>query len=121
MAFAIDTKNLIVNNACYILTGGNLEYLLMVLNSNIIKWYSYQTNMNKTGVGDVQVGGQNLMLFPIPIISKSEQELFIQLLDKLLNEREKKANISIIETEINKTIYKLYNLDIDEINFIENQ
>lgn len=57
MAFAIDSERYIVNNACYILTGTGLKYLLAVLNSKAIKWYSYITNMNKTGVGDVQVGG----------------------------------------------------------------
>ena len=71
MAFAYDANNYVMNNACYIMTGDHLDYLLAVLNSQAITWYSYVTNMNKTGVGDVQVGGQNiatsLYLFMMPI------------------------------------------------------
>ena len=66
MAFAYDANNYVMNNACYIMTGDHLDYLLAVLNSQAITWYSYVTNMNKTGVGDVQVGGQNIATFPIP-------------------------------------------------------
>ena len=84
MAFSIDSNEYVVNNACYILTGSYLEYLLSVLNSNVIKWYSYITNMNKTGVGDVQVGGQNVNLFPIPLLSDFEQEPFIKLVEQSL-------------------------------------
>ena len=66
MGFAIEKNGYIVNNACYILTGENLDYLLGFFNSNAILWYSNITNMNKTGVGDVQVGAQNVLLFPVP-------------------------------------------------------
>ena len=121
MAFSIDSNNFVVNNACYILTGDNLDYLLTVLNSKIIKWYSFQTNMNKTGVGDVQVGGQNVVLFPIPLLSKSEQRPLTQILDKLLTEKEINDNIIIVENEINNAIYKLYGLDKEEMIFIESQ
>ena len=62
LGFALENKNMILNNACYILTcsDGGLEYLEAMLNSNAILWYSFVTNMNKTGVGDMQVGAQNI-------------------------------------------------------------
>ena len=65
---------MVLNNACYILTcqDGNLEYLEAVLNSNPILWYSFVTNMNKTGVGDMQVGAQNINILPIPKQPKEE-------------------------------------------------
>lgn len=121
MAFAIDSNNFIVNNACYILTGESLEYLLMVLNSKIIKWFSFQTNMNKTGVGDVQVGGQNIILFPIPKLTKTEQEPLGKLLVNLLDEKQIEGNKPTVEDEINRTIYRLYGLEKEEIIFIESQ
>ena len=34
MAFAYDANNYVMNNACYIMTGDHLDYLLAVLNSN---------------------------------------------------------------------------------------
>ncbi|KAA6313051.1 hypothetical protein EZS27_036116 [termite gut metagenome] len=121
MAFSIDSNKYVVNNACYILTGSCLEYLLSVLNSNIIKWYSYITNMNKTGVGDVQVGGQNVNLFPIPLLSDSEQKPFIELVEKILIKKGKKENTAILETKIDNFIYEMYGLSEEEYNFIESQ
>ena len=74
LGFALEKKRMVLNNACYILTcqDGNLEYLEAVLNSNPILWYSFVTNMNKTGVGDMQVGAQNINILPIPKQPKEE-------------------------------------------------
>lgn len=121
MAFMIDSKKNIVNNACYILTGSDLEYLLAVLNSKIIKWYSYQTNMNKTGVGDMQVGAQNVTLFPIPVISMQEQKKYKDLVEKVIHYKEKNQITIELEKEIENNIYQLYGLTREEIEFIEFQ
>jgi adenine-specific DNA-methyltransferase len=121
MAFFIDSHNYIVNNACYILTGDSLVYLVAALNSRIIKWYSYQTNMNKTGVGDMQVGAQNVVLFPIPFLSQVEQISFVHLVESILEEKENGGETSKFESEINMLLYKLYNLSKEEIDFIELQ
>ena len=119
MAFFIDTKKHIVNNACYILTGDYLEYLVAVMNSKIIKWYSFLTNMNKTGVGDMQVGAQNVNLFPIPQLSESKQKPLIELVEKILLKKRNNENSKEIEFKLEKLIYELYNLTQEEINFIE--
>ena len=77
LGFALENKNMVLNNACYILTcsDGGLEYLEAMLNSNAILWYSFVTNMNKTGVGDMQVGAQNINILPIPKCPKEKQTL----------------------------------------------
>ena len=68
---------MILNNACYIMTcpEGGLEYLEAMLNSNAVLWYSFVTNMNKTGVGDMQVGAQNINILPIPKQPQEKQTL----------------------------------------------
>ena len=77
LGFALENKKMILNNACYILTcsDGGLEYLEAMLNSNAILWYSFVTNMNKTGVGDMQVGAQNINILPIPKNPHEKQTL----------------------------------------------
>lgn len=119
MTFVIDSDKFMVNNACYILTGNDLEYLLTILNSRIIKWYSFLTNMNKTGIGDMQVGAQNVTLFPIPCLCKLEQKPYIDLLKKILTAKEDNENITTLEIDINRFVYKLYDLTSEEIEFIE--
>ncbi|UDQ52923.1 hypothetical protein LJF28_15945 [Chryseobacterium indologenes] len=119
MAFFIDNKNFIVNNACYILTGNYLEYLVIILNSKIIKWYSYLTNMNKTGVGDMQVGAQNVVLFPIPILTENEQKPFKALLQKILLAKQNNEDSTELEKLSNNLVYSTYNLIDEEIKFID--
>ena len=77
LGFALETNKMILNNACYILTcrEGGLEYLEAMLNSNAVLWYSFVTNMNKTGVGDMQVGAQNINILPIPLHPQEKHEL----------------------------------------------
>ena len=121
MAFSIDSNSYIVNNACYILTGSGLKYLLSVLNSKTITWYSFITNMNKTGVGDVQVGGQNVNLFPIPLLSETEQKPFVDLVEKIIKEKEQNKDTSILEKKIQNLVNELYGFTKKETDFIESQ
>ena len=118
MAFAIDSDNYIVNNACYILIGKHLEYLCCILNSKLIKWYSYITNMNKTGVGDVQVGGQNVNLFPIPIPSDVQNPL-MDLCHLIFSKKADNDDITKVEQKIASFIYTIYGLSLEEIKVIE--
>jgi len=112
LAFTIDTNRVMVNNACYILTGERLSHILGFLNSSPLIWYSEITNMNKTGVGDAQVGAQNIMLFPVPAIVNEEIERYVNL---LLNDPVNEE----MKLRLAKQIYAVYDLSEDEISFLE--
>ena len=71
----MDKEGYIVNNACYLMTGEYLLHVLAFLKSSPLIWYSEITNMNKTGVGDAQVGAQNIILFPIPKQTQKDGEI----------------------------------------------
>ena len=107
LAFCIENGNFMINNACYLLTGNHLEYIVAFLNSKPIKWFSLQTNMNKTGVGDMQIGAQNISLFPIPIPKAQYEQEIINLL-----------KISDYQ-KVEKLINEIYQLSEEEIIFIE--
>ena len=107
LAFCIENGNFMINNACYLLTGNHLEYIVAFLNSKPIEWFSLQTNMNKTGVGDMQVGAQNISLFPIPIPKAQYEQEIINLL-----------KISDYQ-KVEKLINEIYQLSEEEIIFIE--
>jgi len=104
LGFALENKNMILNNACYILTcsDGGLEYLEAMLNSNAILWYSFVTNMNKTGVGDMQVGAQNINIFPIPKYPKEKQTLceYVNVIHNNIDQ--------VIMNKIESTICKIF-------------
>ena len=117
MAFAYDTNNYVMNNACYIMTGNHLDYLLAVLNSQAITWYSYVTNMNKTGVGDVQVGGQNIATFPIPLYDANKIEL-VELAELAKRITIKNINLPFIDSKIESLVSMVYGFTSEETNFL---
>ena len=114
MAFAYDKNQFIMNNACYIMTGEHLDYLLSILNSQAILWYSYVTNMNKTGVGDVQVGGQNIITFPIPAYSDNKN-ILAKMADCVTNQ---KISLKSVDYQIENIISEIFGFTTDERNFL---
>ena len=114
MAFAYDKNQFIMNNACYIMTGEHLDYLLSILNSQAILWYSDVTNMNKTGVGDVQVGGQNIITFPIPAYSDNTN-ILAKMADCVTNQ---KISLKSVDYQIENIISEIFGFTTDERNFL---
>ena len=112
LAFAIDNNGIMLNNACYLLTGANLSYILGFLNSSPLIWYSEITNMNKTGVGDAQVGAQNIILFPVPPII---DEAVVEIVEQLLNNS---ANNNLKQL-LSERIYTIYGLNRDERCYLD--
>ena len=117
MAFAYDTNNYVMNNACYIMTGSHLDYLLAILNSRAITWYSYVTNMNKTGVGDVQVGGQNIVTFPIPIYDANKIEL-VELAELANSITNRNIALPFVDSKIECLVSIVYGFTSEERNFL---
>ena len=112
LAFTIDNNGVMLNNACYLLTGDNLTHILGFLNSSPLIWYSEITNMNKTGVGDAQVGAQNIILFPIPLAIDKEVVHFVE---QLLNDP---ANNNMKQL-LSARIYSIYGLNSEECYYLE--
>ena len=98
LAFTMDKEGYIVNNACYLMTGKCLLHVLAFLNSSPLIWYSEITNMNKTGVGDAQVGAQNIILFPIPKQTQKDGE--ITLVVKSLLDEYSEENVNRLQNLI---------------------
>lgn len=93
-----------------------LKYILALFNSKLIN-YLYQIFVNENKRTFAQVKIVILKMLPIKEIPKSEQQIFVNKIDEIL---EQKTNITKLETEIDQLIYKIYNLTTDEIKTIEN-
>ena len=78
----------------------------------------------KTGTGDVIVSVQTLGPLLVPPITKENKGLISQI-EKLVDQiiAAKKAgpseDTSVLEAEIDKLVYKLYNLTDEEIKIVE--
>lgn len=91
----------------------SLKYLCGLLNSKLINfWYCNKYRMPTIGIYE---------LHSIPIKISSNQQPFIEIVDKILEAKkcDPQANTSTFESEIDRMVYKLYNLTEEEVAIIE--
>ncbi len=122
--FTIITNNYYINNTIYMISGEKIKYLLGILNSQLVKWYF---PLIATGLG--AKGHRFFKIFvekiPIPEITEENQKNVTKienLVKKIITTKEKDTGANIIkqQTEIDKLVYKLYELSKEEIKMIEN-
>lgn len=92
--------------------------VLAFLNSKPIIYY---INLLDTKLGEKAYRHYkyNFEKIPIPKISESAQEPFVQLVDQILQAKEKNQDSTVFEKQIDNLVYKLYHLTDEEIAFIE--
>ncbi|EAK0805161.1 class I SAM-dependent DNA methyltransferase [Campylobacter lari] len=99
-----------------------LKYLIAFLNSDFIYLMLRKFYMGGGIEGELKTN--NLEKLPIPKINSKNEKLaneLISLVDEILvlKEQDKNANTKTQETKINSIVYKLYNLNEEEIKIIE--
>lgn len=99
-----------------------MKYLLAIFNSNTAKyWIKNNTASLGDGIYAAKIYIENL---PIPKINQKNKNLadeLIKLTDEILNlkEKDRKADTKELEDKIDFLVYKLYNLDENEIKIIQ--
>jgi len=122
--FYLDTQNYIIDKTCFMITGGNLKYLLAVLNSKLIEFY-FENEGRLLGQSAIQYSKQYVEKIPIPEITEANQET-VNAIETLVNEiielkeTDKQADISVQTSKIDQLVYQLYELTNKEIEMIEN-
>ena len=96
------------------------KVLVAILNSHIMDFY-YSYLVPEKGRVFAEVKGVNLRKLPIPNIELEAQKELVALVDKILTCKASnpKADTSELEAQIDKMVYKLYELNDDEIAIIE--
>ncbi len=102
-----------------------LEYLLMILNSNVIEWYLKRIG-HKLGKSGFLLSNQYMEQLPIPYTSLENQRYFKQEVLKLIELKKGDDNrnsklISECENNLNTKVYELFNLTSEEVNIIEKE
>ncbi|WP_312332514.1 Eco57I restriction-modification methylase domain-containing protein [Sphingobacterium sp.] len=137
-AFAYDNKQTYISNPSYFMSGHNLKYLLVFLNSKVIEWYLDKIS-SSTGQGTNQWNKMYIELLPVP---KTNNKGLIAAYEKLadylifLNNPTQPAvnkyadNVSIapiFEDVANMMVYELYftehlkELELDVLQFIDTE
>ena len=100
-------------------TRWNMKFLTGLLNSTLVAfWLRHKGKMQGN---NYQVDKEPLQNMPLPIVEISKQQPIIDLVDKIL--AAKKANpqtdTTELEEQIDKAVYKLYDLTPDEIAIVK--
>jgi type II restriction/modification system DNA methylase subunit YeeA len=129
-SFAYDDKKFYTNQTAYIMTGGNLKFVLGLLNSKISKWYM-QNLAYSLSEGAQRWIKQYVEQIPLPPITPQNQPLADQIVQKVQEiltltqssdyetNQEKQQKVKELEKEIDQLVYKLYDLTEEEIRLIE--
>lgn len=116
----VETNNFVLNSAAFLLKDEEPTCWIAILNSRLIKWIA-ETFVQKLGDTGYSLSNQYVEQLPIPEIPKTKQQLFVDLIDKILVV--KKANplvdTSEWEKEIDYLVYNIYDLTQKEIRLIE--
>ena len=95
----------------------NLKYILALLNSKLYYFWLYHKGKRK---------GENLELYQIPLseipikdIPLKEQEVFINLVDRIIEGKKSGIDMRELEEEVDRLVYRLYELSEEEIKIIE--
>lgn len=97
-----------------------LKCLLALLNSKLMnRIYRKKFKSTKTVFSEIQT--RTVGQLPIPFISRELEKRIVILVDKILDLKRDnpQANTSIIEEEINKLVYHLYDLSEEDIETVE--
>ncbi len=112
LRFSYDAKGHFGLDSTCFATGKHMAYLCCILNS-LMGHYMFKDSP-KTGTGDLLISVQAIEPIMIPL-DNGVEKIFEELLIKVLEHDPKKA-----EKEINRLVFKLYDLSPEEVGYITN-
>lgn len=123
--FYYDKHQFLIDKTCFMLTGSNLKYLMGILTSKVIEFY-FETIGRTLGKSAIQYSKQYMDKLPIPEITDANKSVVSQieaLVDEITDIKEKNNQTDTTKQtkKINSLVYQLYQLNKDDITFIENE
>ncbi|MBA5248947.1 MAG: hypothetical protein FE834_05360 [Gammaproteobacteria bacterium] len=115
--FSYDNSGIHCEATTFMMTGVNLKYILAILNSNLIYWF-FNNTAPTSGMGTLRWKKIYINMIPIPKVLNTEQQPFIDLINKVLVCKKQNKGINLIDKEINQLVYDLYQLSESEIKLI---
>ncbi len=130
-SFSITNGDVYVDTSAYFLDVVNPEfrkkYILAILNSKISYYFMLKT---ASTLGESSLRWKKIFVeqLPIPKITETEQQPFIDLVDKIMELKKmdcheanasRNDEVTELENKIDEMVYKLYGLSEDEIRVVE--
>lgn len=92
----------------------DLKYILALLNSKLMYFWLYWMGKRKGEALELYL--EPLQFVPIKKISKEQQNVFVEIVNQILRD---KKNKEVLKSELDKKIYRLYDLNEEEINYVD--
>ena len=118
--FTYDDTGMYCLNTTFMMTGESIKYLCAVLNSKAITWFMQNTALN-SGMGVTRWIGYTVERIPIPKVSLTQEQPFVQLVDLIPEKKDadQKADTVDFEEELDRLVYELYGLTDEEVSTLE--
>ena len=117
-----DEEIYLLNSAYFLLPPRDVEskFLLGILNSSTIRFY-LGLIAETSGMGTSRWINNYVKDFPIPVVPRDQQTGVIKLVNQILDAKhtDPDADITVLEKEIDRVVYSLYNLTREEIEIVE--
>lgn len=97
----------------------SLKYILALINSKLFQFMMNLLTLEKTSGAFTKARIFHYYKLPIKNISMDEQKSFIELVDRVLKEKRENRDTKKYEAEIDQLVYKLYDLNSEDIKTIE--
>lgn len=99
----------------------NLSLLWAILNSKLATFFHFNSSPKATKGAFPKILVQDIKEFPLPIISKKDEFIISELVNKIFSNKNEYLNIdtSAFEIHIDMIVYRLYNLTYEEILIID--
>lgn len=102
----------------------SLKYACALLNSKLLTFYALRKEILRKGnKATPHVGVKGLYSIPVPQVSKEQQSLIANIVDKIIDNKKfsNEIAVSTCVSQIDSIIYKLYELTYDEILIVDPQ
>ncbi len=120
LPFIYDDKKHLINDKGFILTSPSisLKFLLGYFNSKFShRWIRQNCPELQGGTRELRkIFFENI---PIPQLSATEQEPFINLVNQILSQKETNEDTTDLEAQIDQLVYQFYDLKEEEIAIVE--
>ena len=128
--FYLYTQGYYISANCYLIANAD-RYLQCVLNSSLFdfgKKYKFPAFGDVENRGRIRLDANKMIKLPIRIISKTDQQPFNDLVDRILSISQsddylgnfgKQAKVKEYEKQIDQMVYQLYGLTKEEIQIVE--
>jgi len=107
----------------------SIKFLLAINNSKLFAWLLYKF-IYSNAIRSTRYDEQYVGKVPCPHFNKTNQKLFIQIVDRILaitkdddylQNSQKQTKVKALEREIDQLVYKLYGLTEEEIKIVEGE